>query len=85
MSRSGARQWRRVCSECSPTLGGPYGDERKKRMHSQVSRNNVRFFPEEGRVPEDVSEADLERLLDHHDTVLVCNNCGNIATLEESS
>lgn len=67
----GARQWRVVCDECGESTPGG------KRMHSQVSRSNLTYFVEEGRV--DLSTAELrERHSETDGALLVCNNCGTI-------
>lgn len=75
MSRSGARQWRLPC----PHLDGRPAE---RAMHSEVSQNNVRFFPKEDRVTSDVSQADLEDWLEQADhqsgSLVACNQCRRV-------
>jgi len=80
--QSGAAQWR---AECTARCASEVAQQRRvnpwTRMHSEVSYNNREFFISENRVGDDMTAEALRELLDQHDHVLVCNNCGAITAI----
>jgi len=87
VSVSGARQWRHDC-RCAERNGVAQQrhTNQLKRMHSQVTRANLSYFVVEDRVGEEVSEADLRRILNDLEdgqALIVCNVCGAIRVVDK--
>lgn len=72
---TGAAQWRVPCRHLDDHAA-------ERAMHSQVSWNNLAYFPEEERVVDDVEEADLIEWLERADradrALVVCNQCKRV-------
>lgn len=79
----GTRLRRHDCT-CLPGVA----DAREKRpwwrMHSEVSRDDVADLVAGDGPDLDLDEDDLRDLVAEHDTVLVCNVCGEVKTPEGS-